>query len=396
MAGSNRVRAEIKKLSPAILDISRRIFDNPETNFNEIYASELLVGEFEKEGFKIKRGKGKLKTAFEAEFKGKSTSPAIAIMAEYDALPILGHACGHNMISAAAYGAAVAVKNVLGERCGTLKVLGTPAEEGGGGKILMIKDGWFKRLDAAIMVHPSNKTRVVARMLAVLDIEFHYYGKASHAAAHPELGVNALDAVINLFNAVNAMRQQAPNFSRVHGIITHGGDAPNIIPEHASAKFMVRGLTMPDFELMKKKLIKCARGSAESTGCRLEVKKNPVIFHPFEPNRALGRIFSRHLEDAGLEDCGMKETDEIGSSDIGNVSQVLPALHPEFAVGDGATAAVNHSREFLKALVSKTGKENLLKITEAMAGTVHELFTDPAGIKEARKEFNAFSKREPG
>jgi len=377
-----------------MLDISKRIFDNPETNFNEKYASELLANEFEKEGFKIKRGKGKLKTAFAGEFKGKKSNPSIAILAEYDALPIMGHACGHNMIAAAAYGAAVAVKNILGDKCGTLKVLGTPAEEGGGGKILMIKEGWFDKLDAAIMVHPSNKTRVVARMLAVVDIEFHYYGKASHAAAHPELGVNALDAVINLFNAVNAMRQQSPNFSKVHGIITHGGDAPNIIPEYASAKFMVRGLTMPDFELMEKRLIKCAKGAAESTGCRLKIKKNPVSFHPFEPNRTLGAIFSKHLKNIGIEDCGLKETDEIGSSDIGNVSQIMPALHPEFAVGDGATAAVNHSREFLKALTSKSGNENLLKITEVLTETVLELFTDQTKIKEAQKEFSLFKKRD--
>jgi len=392
MTDSNRIRKELKKLQPDILRINKLIFENPELNYNELFASELLVEEVEKHGFKVKRGKGKLKTAFDASFTGKSGKPAIALLAEYDALPGIGHACGHNMIAASSFGAAVAVKNILGDRCGKLSLMGTPAEEGGGGKIQMINDGWFKGIDAAMMAHPSNKTRVVARMLAVAEMEFHYYGKASHAAANPDLGINALDAVINLFNSVNAMRQQTPNFSRVHGIVTHGGDAPNIIPEYASAKFMARGITMRDYNFVKNRLIECAKSAASATGCKLKIKNNPMAFHAFEPNRTLGKLFSKHLATSGLKDEGLNETEQIGSSDIGNLSQVLPALHPEFAVGDSKT--VNHSREFLKAVVSKKGIDNMMKITEALTATTIELFMNPSLVTEAKKEFNAFKNRD--
>ncbi|MDH5541481.1 MAG: M20 family metallopeptidase [Nitrospinota bacterium] len=388
MPDQKRIRKELEKLRPEILRINKLIFDNPELNFNELFASELLAEEMEKHGFRVKRGKGKLKTAFEAVFTGKSAKPSIALLAEYDALPGIGHACGHNMIAASSFGAAVVAKNILGDRCGKLSLMGTPAEEGGGGKIQMIADGWFKGIDAAMMVHPSNKNRVVARMLAVAEMEFHFYGKASHAAANPELGINALDGVITLFNSVNALRQQTPNFSRLHGIVMHGGDAPNIIPEYASAKFMARGITMRDYEYVKKRLIECAKGAASSTGCKLKIKNNPMAFHAFEPNRTLGKIFSAHMANVGLTDYGFNETEQIGSSDIGNLSQTLPALHPEFAVGDSKT--VNHSRDFLKAVLSKNGVENMMKMTEALAATTIELFMNPSLVAEAKKEFNAF------
>ncbi len=380
-----KIEAEIKKLSLSILGISGKIFDNPELNYEEKFSSSLMIAELRKEGFSVKRGKAKLKTAFEASWKGRFKKPTIAIIAEYDALPEIGHACGHNLIAAAAYGAGLAVKNLLGKECGMLKIIGTPAEEGGGGKMLMIRDGWFDGVDAAMMVHPSNKTRVVARMLAIMEVEFHYYGKASHAAAHPELGINALDAVLSLFNSVNAMRQQMPNFSRVHGIVTHGGDAPNIIPEYASAKFMARGLTMPDFELVSKKLMECAHGAAKSTGCRLKTVKNRLVYLPFEPNRTLGKIFAKNLKSAGLKEDRLGETEEIGSSDIGNLGQVVPALHPEFAVGDRKT--VNHSRGFLKAVTSKKGTDNMLKAATAMAATVIDLFDSRESVKKVREEF---------
>lgn len=379
------IKREVNRLAPAIIKISRTIFDNPELCFKEKFAVDLLTSSLAKEGFKIKRGSGKLETAFSARWQGKYKKPSVAILAEYDALPGIGHACGHNMIAASAFGTAVAVKKILGKECGTLEVIGTPAEEGGGGKLVMIKKGWFKNMDIAMMCHPSTVNRSVSRMLAVAELEFRFYGKASHAAAHPEKGINALDAVIALFNGVNAMRQQMPDSGRVHGIITEGGDAPNIIPEQAVAMFMVRGLTMPEFSAALEKLVACARGAAISTGCKLKIKRNPLIYHPFEPNMRLGKIFARYMKSAGLEESPLPKTGGMGSSDIGNLSQVLPAIHPEYAVG--GPEAVNHSRAFLKSAVSKSGHANMLKATMAMAGTVVELFNNPTAIKEIRNEF---------
>ena len=385
------IKKEIRSVAPEMVRLSRLIFENPELNYQELFAAELLTSSLREQGFRIRHGSGKLKTGFEAAWRGGKSKPVIALLAEYDALPKLGHACGHNLIAASAFGAAVAIKNALGKKCGTLKVIGTPAEEGGGGKLLMIKGGWFKGVDACIMAHPSNKNRSVARMLAVMEIDFHYYGKASHAAAYPDKGINALDAVIALFNSVNAMRQQTPNFSRVHGIVTHGGDAPNIIPEYASARFMVRGITMPDFRVMLQKITDCAKGAARATECRLKIVKNRLAYEPFEPNRALGAIFSRYMKKAGLKECGAAETDEMGSSDVGNLSQVIPTLHPEYALG--SEESVNHSREFLKAVVSKKGEAAMIKAAIAVAATAAELFTKPSAVAQVKKEFTAIQNR---
>lgn len=385
------IKKEIGKVTRETVRISRLLFENPELNYKEQFAAELLTSVLEKEGFRIKRGRGKLKTAFEAVWRGGKSRPVVALLAEYDALPKMGHACGHNLIAAGTFASAVALKNALGKKCGTIKVIGTPAEEGGGGKLLMIKSGWFKGVDAGIMAHPSNKNRSVARMLAVMEIDFHFYGKASHAAAYPDKGINALDGVIAFFTAVNAMRQQTPDFSRVHGIITKGGDAPNIIPEYASAKFMVRGLTMPDFRVMLKKVTDCAKGAASATGCRLKIVKNPLAYEPFEPNRAMGAICSKYMKQAGLIESGDGETDGMGSSDIGNLSQVLPAIHPEYAVGDEDD--VNHSRRFLKAVVSKKGEAAMMKAATVVAATAAELFTNRSAMAEVKKEFQSFKKK---
>ncbi|MFQ5432085.1 MAG: M20 family metallopeptidase [Nitrospinota bacterium] len=385
------IKKEVKRISPEVARLNRLIFENPELNYKELFAAELLTSSLKEQGFRVRRGGGKLKTAFEAAWRGGKSKPVVALLAEYDALPKMGHACGHNLIAAGAFGAAVAVKNALGKKCGTLKVIGTPAEEGGGGKLLMIRGGWFKGVDAAIMAHPSNKNRSVARMLAVMELDFHYYGKASHAAAYPDKGINALDAVIALFNSVNAMRQQTPDFARVHGIITSGGDAPNIIPEQASARFMVRGLTMPEFRVMLKKVTDCAKGAARATGCRLKIVKNPLAYEPFEPSRALGAIFSRYMQRVRLKESGAGETDGMGSSDVGNLSQVVPTLHPEYAVGGEDT--VNHSREFLKAVVSKKGEAAMIKAATAAAATAAELFTNPSAVRVVKKEFQDFKKK---
>ncbi|MBI5178601.1 MAG: M20 family metallopeptidase [Nitrospinae bacterium] len=386
----SEAKKAVRDLAPRIIEMNRCIFERPELNFNERFAAGHISSALAEEGFAVRAGAGKLKTAFDATWRGSRKGPVVAILSEYDALPNIGHACGHNMIAAASFGAAVAVRRLLGKNCGTLKVVGTPAEEGGGGKLMMIKEGWFKGVDAALMVHPANHTRTVARMLAVMEIEFKYYGKASHAAAHPELGINALDAVIMLFNSINALRQQTPNFSRVHGIVTHGGDAPNIIPEFASAKFFVRGITMADFRYMLAKVTDCAKASARATGCKLKVVKNPLVYQPFEPNRTLGKVFRPYAEALGLKDAGIPENEEIGSSDIGNLSQVVPCLHPEFAVSD--PHIVNHSREFLKAVVSKRGEDALLKATTALAATVCKLFADKTLAASVRREFETFLK----
>ena len=382
-----------KKITQAVdgfaedmLDINRRIFERPELCYQEKFARQTVADYLSSHGFAVTMPKGWPPTSFIAKH-GKAKTPSVAILAEYDALPEIGHACGHSMIAAAACGAASAIVRAEPDHPGSLLVIGTPAEEGGGGKIQMLAKGAFKGVDAAIMIHPSNKTRAVARMYAIAELTFEFRGKAAHAAAFPDQGINALDAGVLFYNSVSSLRQQLKGEARVHGIFTHGGDAPNIIPERVEMKFYVRALDYGYFRELERKVVECAKGSATSTGCKLKIKKREAEYAPFYPNYPMGRVFRENMKALGIVEDSFSETEEIGSSDIGNLSQALPTLHPEFRVGD--RGAINHSRDFLTAVVSKFGTGAMIGMTKAMALTVYELLTKPALMAEVKKEFKA-------
>lgn len=379
-----RITQAVGAVACDMLDINRRIFDRPELCYQEKFARQELGDYLSSRGFTVTTPKGWPPTSFIARH-GKAISPAVAILAEYDALPHIGHACGHSMIAAAGCGAATAIVKAVPDHPGSLLVIGTPAEEGGGGKIKMLAKGAFKGVDAAIMIHPSNKTRAVARMYAIAEITFEFRGKAAHAAAFPDKGVNALDAGVLFYNAVSALRQQLKAEARVHGIFTHGGDAPNIIPERVEMKFYVRALDYGYFREVERKVIECAHGSARAAGCKLKIKKREAEYAPFYPNYPMGRVFRENMKTLGIVEDSFSETEEIGSSDIGNLSQALPTLHPEFRVGD--SGAINHSRDFLTAVVSKNGTDAMIAMTKAMALTVYDLLTRPDLMAEVKKEF---------
>lgn len=384
-AGKKIVQA-VDAFAEDMLDINRRIFERPELCYQEKFARQALADYLSSRGFAVSTPKGWPPTSFIARH-GKAKTPSVAILAEYDALPEIGHACGHSMIAASACGAASAIAKAEPDHPGSLLVIGTPAEEGGGGKIQMLAKGAFKGVDAAIMIHPSNKTRAVARMYAIAELTFEFRGKAAHAAAFPDQGINALDAGVLFYNAVSSLRQQLKAEARVHGIFTHGGDAPNIIPERVEMKFYVRALDYGYFRELERKVVECAKGSATSTGCKLKIKKREAEYAPFYPNYPMGRVFRENMKAMGIVEDSFSETEEIGSSDIGNLSQALPTLHPEFRVGD--RGAINHSRDFLTAVVSKYGTGAMIGMTKAMALTVYELLTKPALMAEVKKEFKA-------
>jgi len=376
---------EIDRLRPEIINISRLIHSKPELAYNESFAADILTSFLKNNDFKVERGIGGLKTSFIASAKGKRKSPSIALIAEYDALPKMGHACGHNMIGAISAGAATALKNAIADIGGKISVIGTPAEEGGGGKIKLIEKGVFKNIDMAMMAHPSNKTRVVGRMLAVVEMTFTFIGKSSHAAAFPYEGVNALDGVILTYNNINALRQQLKEDVRIHGIITEGGEAPNIIPDRASARFYVRSIDMKYFEDVVEKVKECARGAAKATGCSLRIAIRETVYHPFKPNYVMAEILRYNMKLAGLKEDSIGEKESMGSSDIGNLSQVIPTIHPEFAIGK--RSVVNHSPEFAKAAVSKFGVDMMIKMTKTIAMTALDIFSSPEKVKEIKSEF---------
>src|SRR4051812_28558276 len=325
------------------LSTSHQIHEKPEIGNEEFFASSLLTDILVKEGFEVEKAVAGHETSFVARKKSDKPGPSIAFLAEYDALPGLGHACGHNIIGTTSVAAAIALSKVLDETGGEAVVFGTPAEEGGpngSAKGSFVKHGLVEGIDAAIMIHPNGETRLTSTSLAVDPLDFEFIGKPAHAAASPHEGINALDAVIQLFNGINALRQQLKDDVRIHGIITHGGDAPNIIPEYAKARFFIRAATRSGLNEVTRRVRAVAEGAALATGATLNV----IVFQNEVDNLLLNRrydaVFKEVVEELG-ETVIVEGDKGIGSTDAGNISQVVPTIHPYIKIG--ASGLVAHT-----------------------------------------------------
>ena len=366
-----------------LVALSHRIHENPETGFHEVKASKWLCAYLEANGFEIERGICDLPTAFRATYgKGK---PVIAIMAEYDALPQIGHACGHNIICTAALGAAVAAKAAADKLPGSIVVIGTPAEEMFGGKAVMAERGAFKDIDIAMIVHPSSHDLSCARALACITLEVEFFGKAAHAAARPEEGINALEALILSFNGVNSLRQHIRERARIHGIITKGGDAPNVVPDHTSGTFLVRAVDETYLEELKTKVLNCFQAAALATGAQLKYAWKEY-YAPIRANTTLAGVMAANMRAIGRDPQPIPDR-ASGSSDMGNVSVLVPAIHPEVAIS--APKVSLHSIEFRAAAVSAKGDRGLIDGAKALALTVVDLLANPKTVVAIRKEFLA-------
>ena len=357
---------------------------HPETAFEERRSAGRLVTALRHAGFDVTAPVADLETAFVARRRFGPGGPRVALIAEYDALPGLGHACGHNLISAAALGAARALASTLDVGAGELLVIGTPAEEGGGGKILMLRAGVFDGVDAALMFHPGARTMTVRGALAATRATMRFFGKAAHAAAAPHLGINALDACIQTFNAVNALRQHVRDETRIHGVITHGGDAPNVTPAYAEAKFIIRHRSHVYVDELKERVYAAARGAAASVGATVEFEEG-LAYAERKINRTLAARFEAHLEAQGEPVVEPLAVGGVGSSDFGNLSQALPAIHPYVAMVPEGTSA--HTPEFAAAAASSAGMRALHLAATALALTAAELFRDPDVLAAAAAEF---------
>jgi amidohydrolase len=380
-----QVIAEIDKNKNELIALSTQIHDSPELSFQEFKAVEWLTEYLSKNGFVVEKGIADLPTAFRATFKGSEEQPTIGLLAEYDALPKVGHGCGHNIMGVAGPGAAVAVKNVIADLPGQIQVIGTPAEENGGGKIIMAKKGFFDQLSAAMIVHPGTRTEVHYKNIACQSMSIEFFGKASHASGAPEKGINALDAVILSYNMINALRQHIRQDSRIHGIITHGGEASNVVPEYASASFTVRS---PDDKYLDELLIKvlnCFRAAAQATGTRLEYKLSPSRYASMRTNKTLAEAFAENYRKLGVEVQERRSDAGMGSSDMGNVSHIVPAIHPSIAIAPDSVQ--EHSISFADAAVSEAGHYGLLNATKALAMTTIDLLFDPYLLINSRNEF---------
>ncbi len=383
----NNIINTIDNLSEKFICISHQIHETPEIGNEEYFASKLLADTLQEEGFTVQRGIPGHNTAFIAEKKSSIPGNTIAYLAEYDALPGLGHACGHNIIGAASLGAALALSKVLDKIGGKIVVLGTPAEEGGpngSAKASFVKQGLLKDIDACMMIHPNAETTITGSTLAVDPLDFEYIGKPAHAAACPEEGINALDAVILLFNGINALRQHVTSDVRIHGIITHGGDAPNIVPEYAKARFFIRAATRKTLNEVTKRVKAVAEGAALATGAKLNIiaYQNPV--DDFLVVRAFDHIFKEHLESLGVK-VKTENVTGLGSTDAGNISQIIPTIHPYLSIGSISLSP--HTEEFREAAKSEAGDEALFIGSKALALTGLTLLTENKSLQHIKEEF---------
>ncbi|UKS66259.1 M20 family metallopeptidase [Rossellomorea marisflavi] len=369
------------------IEISHAIHDRPEIGNEEFYASKTHAELLESEGFTVERGVAGHETALLARRKSDKPGPAIAFLAEYDALPGLGHACGHNIIGTTSVSAAIALSKVIDETGGEVVLFGTPAEEGGpngSAKGSFVKHGLLEGIDAALMVHPANSTRITSNSLAVDPLDFEYIGKPAHAAGSPHHGINALDAVIGLFNGINALRQHVTDDVRIHGIITHGGDAPNIVPEYAKARFFIRAATRKTCSDVTARVKAIAEGSALATGAKLNVIAFQNEVDNLVLNRAYDTVFKEELERLG-EYVSTEERNGLGSTDAGNISQVVPTIHPYIQIGPESLVA--HTDEFREAAKSPKGDEALILGAKGLALTALRLVTDGEVLAEIKEEF---------
>ncbi len=347
-----RVAEEVKRLHSRLRSISHELHEHPEILFEEHRAAQLLTNELDEQGFNVERGVAGLETAFVATYG--SGEPVVGFLAEYDALPKIGHACGHNLIATWSTGAAIALRRTMPDIQGTIKVIGCPGEEGGGGKVILADAHVFDGLDAAIMMHPRDQTFVDRGSLARTVFNIEFFGKSAHASSAPEKGINALDAMLHVFFSINAFRQQMPPNSRIHGVITHGGDAPNVIPDYTAARFLVRAKEQEHLEQLRLKFRDFVNAAALATGCRTEIHEG-LSYQARVCNAALVETFGENLAALGITPDTPPAVGGVGSSDIGNVSRIVPTIHPYLQICEPGVGG--HTPEFAAAAASEQADE---------------------------------------
>ncbi len=387
-AARDAAAAAIDGAAKELEAISLSIHARPELNFEEHHAHTVLTDFLQARGFHVERGAYRMPTAFQAV--AGSGGPRIVVLCEYDALPGIGHACGHNLIAISGLATGIALKAALGEGNGTVVVLGSPAEEGGGGKIELIKHGAFEGIDAAMMLHPTPRDAAYMNVLAIEQAEIEYRGRNAHAAAAPWEGVNALDAMIHAFSAIGLMRQQILPTDRVHGVITNGGVKPNIIPDRTNAAFYLRSRTRAELARLRPKIYGCFEGAATSTGCTVTISQ-PEGEQPYSDmihNDVMAGAYTEHFEANGLR---LPTKQQVlsgpgGSTDMGDVSYVVPSIHPCFAIPTEPGTG-NHTPGFTAAAATAEAHAATFRAAKALAFTALDLYLAPGKLEAAKAEF---------
>jgi amidohydrolase len=380
--------ARIDALAPELIAISDWMYENPELGHQERQAAARLAGALERHGASVERVIAGMETAFRATFPGRVGEPVVAILAEYDALPEVGHGCGHNIIATAAIGAGIAVGSLAAELPGAVVVLGCPAEESAvpnaGGKIPLIEHGYFDDVDAAIMIHPGTENYVPREStLVAYGLEFEFFGKPAHAAGAPHEGINALDAVIQTFNGISALRQHLKPDVRVHGVITHGGGAPNVIPPYTAARFRVRSADPVYAREVVDKVVRCAEAGALAAGARLEWRQYIKPYQNMIPNGRVSSLIERNMAALGVR-LNERMQEGAGSTDFGNVSHVVPA--GQAIVRICGEECGWHSREVADSTITPEGHDAILTGARTLAMTAIDLICSQDDLRIAREE----------
>ena len=390
-----KVQEEVDEQRGRLREISGYIYENPELGSEEFKAAELLTGELEKHGFEVEKGILGMPTAFSATYKGKGNGPRVAVIAEYDCLPGVGHGCGHNLIAASAVGAGIAVSRVMSEMEGEVVVVGTPAEEGhgpsGGAKVIMAENGFWDDIDAVVMLHPASRYVAGSRALGISSVVMEFEGQTSHAAASPHEGVNALNAAILAFMATHMLRQEARRDANlvIHGIISEGGLVSNIIPDRAVCNFGVRSSDDAYLDEMVDKVARCAEGAALAMGATVKITKRKG-YSGKKVNEPLVEVLWNNYAAQGVQIRPWQETINgmpMASTDFGDVSQKIPAAGSSIAVTEPGTPG--HSVQMADATMTEKGQEAMIVGTKALAMTLVELLVEPENLKRAKEYFDS-------
>jgi amidohydrolase len=366
----SQIREKIDGLAPDLIGLSHSLHDEPELAYEERNSSARLVRALESAGMEVEYPAHGLDTAFRST--AGSAGPEVIICAEYDALPEIGHACGHNIIAASSIGAGLALSEFADDLGVRVTVLGTPAEESGGGKVDLINAGAFDGVAAAMMVHPGPLEVVEMPTLAWAAVDVAFHGKEAHASAFPHLGVNALDAMTLSYSAIGALRQHIQPTERIHGVVKHGGDAPNIVPKLTTARYFVRAANLRDLEPLKERVVRCFEAGALATGCQLDINWLGNDYDYVRSDPVLARLYEENVRHLGRIPLPKAEVERFAAStDMGNVSAKVPSIHPGMSID--SLPAVNHQADFAAATITPAGDKAVVDAAIAMAWTIADL-----------------------
>ena len=383
------IKEVLDLLSDDLIELNEFIYKNPELGNEEFKACEAHTELLAKEGFQIEKNFIGIRTAFKGTYDSGKPGPTIAYLAEYDALPGIGHGCGHNILGTVSTGAGIALSRFAQKIGGKVLVIGTPAEETDGAKVDMTDQGVFNDIDVVMMAHPMDRYYVSINSLAMEAIEFEFKGQTAHAAACPEKGINALDAAIGTFNNINALREHVTTSTRIHGIIKEGGLAANIVPDKAVVQFYVRATTKTYLQEVVEKVKNCARGASLAAGTELSIRNYEKSYDNFVSNGVLNNEFETNLKAFGVMEI-KKESEGLGSIDAGNVSHVCPTIHPCFAICEAGVAG--HTTEFAEASIQPYAYEEMNKVMGALVQTGIRILGDEELLLKIKEDFRTAAK----